>query len=159
MPDYSKLSKPERRKLQKEIKEVARKATDPSVRLPASVAQSNSIQDEGEKNFTIGHRFYRDDLCQGKTIPKTAPLRKVIEAYKNMCRCSSEQDVYNLPFDVKKVKVANHYKKYASGLTPDAELSEFDAGSYRGFFFIDRSAHIVEMIAVDIHPEDKKQKR
>jgi hypothetical protein len=59
--------------------------------------------------------------------------------------------------DIKRVTIKNHYKKYVSKLTPDIELSEFDAGSYRGFFFIDRTLKIIQMLAVDIHPEDNKQ--
>lgn len=108
--------------------------------------------------FTLGHQYYRDDICTVKTMDLSY-LRKVFEGYKNMTRCVDERDIYNLPMDVKKVTIRGHYKKYTTKLTPETELSEFDAGKYRGFFFIDRVKRVIQMIAVDKHPEDKKHKR
>jgi hypothetical protein len=153
MQTSSELSKSERRKLKKELKEAAR--IEANARLPEGVAKNNE-DDDDDQRFTIGHQFYRDDLCTVKSM-KISYLRKVFEGYKNISRCITEQEVFGLPMDVKGVTINNHYKKYISQLTPDTELNEFDAGDYRGFFFIDRSLKVVQMVAVDIHPEDKKQ--
>lgn len=126
--------------------------------LSPAFGESASIPDEGNKRFTIGYQHYREDLCKIKSMP-IASIRKVFEQHKGVGKCFSERDIYNLPFDVKQITLRGHYTKYASKLSPDVELNEFDAGSYRGFFYIDRTNRVIEMVAVDYHPEDKKQKR
>jgi hypothetical protein len=154
--DYSKLSRPERRQHRNDLK--AATQINKHKKLVEAVAQFSSAEDEGDRRFTIGYQYYRDDICQVKHMDHS-PLRKVLEGYKNMSRCITEVEIYNLPMDIKRITVRGNYTKYASKLTPDTEISEFDAGSHRGFFFIDRTLKIVQMIAVDHHPEDKKQKR
>lgn len=126
--------------------------------LSPKVGESRSIPEEGSKYFTIGYQHYREDLCQIKSMP-VSPIRKVFEHHRGVGRCLNVKDIYSLPYDIKRITIRGHYTKYASKLSPDVELNEFDAGPYRGFFYIDRTNHTLEMIAVDYHPEDKKQKK
>jgi len=87
------------------------------------------------------------------------PLRKVLENYKRVSMCASPSEVRKTLTDVKDVIKRGHYKQYFTGLSPDVSLLEFDASGYRGFFFLDPSRNLVSMVAVDIHPENKKNKR
>lgn len=108
--------------------------------------------------FSIGFRYFRDDLCVLKEVdPKIS--RKVHEIYRNLGRCSSVPDVRNLPHGIKMIVNSGHYAKYYSGLTEDTEMCEFDIGACRGFFFFDQSNKLVQMVAIDRHPEYKKNKR
>lgn len=122
------------------------------------VAESSRLPEATDKAFTIGYSNYRDDLCQIKSM-KVSYIRKVFEHHKAIGKCTSEPEIFELPFDIKSVGLNGHYKKYASKLTPDIELNEFDAGEYRGFFYIDRTNKVLEMVALDYHPEDGKNKK
>lgn len=133
------------------------KVSDKSA-IKHSYAELKNVNDEGERPFRIGYANYREDHCRVKMM-QVSPVRKVLEFYLRVGSCFSQTEVFNLPFDIKRVTVRDHYKKYISKLTPDTELNEFDAGEYRGFFFIDRSDKTIEMIAVDKHPEHKKNKK
>jgi len=155
----SNLSKRNQKKQRNELRR-ASVASLPKHKQPIleAVASARSQEDDDVKRFTIGHQYYRDDICTVRNM-KAGYLRKVLEGYKNISRCTSEPEIYDLPMDIKSIKASNHYKKYFSKVTPDTELKEFDAGRYRGFFFIDRAEKIVQIVAVDLHPEDKKQTR
>ena len=155
--DLKKLKPSERRKLRAKLTRAAQTPTQIGG-IPLAVAIPEDNGDEGDRFFTVGHQFYKDSYSVVKSMPPSS-LRKIIEGYRNIARCLTEPDIYDLPGDFKKITIDNHYKRYASGLTPDVELSEFDAGEHRGFFFIDNSRKIVQMIAIDAHPEDKKQKK
>lgn len=159
MQDSSNPSRRERKKLRNQLKKASEVALPPQKRrILEEVALSPDVEDEGERRFTIGHQYYNDSLCSFKVM-KPSYLRKVLEGYKNMSRCITEAEIYDLPMDIKRIPAKSHYKKYISKVTPETELSEFDAGKYRGFFFIDRAEKIIQMLAVDIHPENKKNKR
>ena len=95
MPDYSNPSKRERKKLRNQIR-TASEAVLPSKkrRLLEEVALSPYAIDDGERRFTIGHQYYRDDLCTVKSM-KISYLRKVFEGYKNMSRCITEPEETN----------------------------------------------------------------
>lgn len=144
-----------RRKLRADLARAAQTPTQIGG-IPLSAVIPRNSTEEGDRFFTVGHQFYKDGYSAVKNMPHSS-LRKIIEGYRNIARCLTEPDIYNLPGDFKKITIDNHYKRYASGLTPDVELSEFDAGDHRGFFFIDNPRKIVQMVAIDTHPEHKKQ--
>jgi hypothetical protein len=116
--------------------------------------------DIGDRKFTIGHEFYNESLCEVKAL-KPSPLRKVIENYKKLCKCTSIMDFKQTGIDIKSINNADHYKQYYRGLGEDIELKEFDAGdSERAFFFIDPARKIIQMIALrNGHTETKKNKK
>ena len=151
------MSKAEKRRL-KQLEKAA-KASSPASKqkLLEGVALAKETAEEGGSSFTLGYQYYKDDLCQVKAMP-VAALRKVLEGYKNITRCTTEAEIYNLPMDMKKVNDSGYYSQFFAGLSPDAEVSEFDATSYRGMFFIDRAAKVVQMVALVYHPPEKKQK-
>lgn len=124
--------------------------------ISPEVAEINS--DTERKPYSIGFKYFNDSLCVLKQVePKIS--RKVHEIYRHLGQCFSSIEVRSLPYDVKPIKNSNHYTKYFKSLTEDAEIHEFDAGKCRGTFFFDEPSKIIQMLAIDHHPEDKKNKR
>ena len=110
-------------------------------------------------HYSIGFRYY--DKKKGNLDgAKPAELKKVLELFDNAGKCQRYQDIMEkITQDIKPVKNLGHYAKYFSGLTDDVDLLEFDAGKHRGFFFFDHPAKLLQMVAIDKHPEYRKQKR
>lgn len=116
------------------------------------------IDDSELKPYSIGFKYFSDRLCVLKQVePKIS--RKVHEIYRRLGQCFSSIEVRNLPYDVKPINNSNHYTKYFKSLTEDTEVHEFDAGKCQGTFFFDEHGKIIQMLAIDHHPEDKKNKR
>ncbi len=112
----------------------------------------------GNNYFSIGFRYFNDNLCVLKKVdPKVS--RKVHEIYRNLGKCSSISETRELPHDIKPITNSNHYTQYYNGLTEDVDVYEFDAGVCRGFFFFDTSNNLINMIAIDHHPENQKHKK
>lgn len=90
---------------------------------------------------------------------KASELKKVFEFLRNAGQCQSYEELRRIPQEIKPVDNSNHYAKYFKDLTEDVELKEFDAGSLRGFFFFEHFEKKLQLVAIDKHPEYKKQKR
>lgn len=83
MQDSSSPSKREHKRLRNQLRKASEAALPAKPRkILEEVAQSSLMEEDGEARFTIGHQYYRDDLCKVKSMP-TSPLRKTLEGYKN----------------------------------------------------------------------------
>lgn len=132
-------------------------------RIPIGADNYKNRSDIGDQRFSIGHEFYNEDLCEIKHLDR-APLRKILDCYKKLCKCTSVQDFDQTGIRIKNIENANHYREYYKGLTnrmPDIEIKEFYAGEReRAFFFIDPAKKIIQIIALrNGHTETKKVKR
>lgn len=137
--------------------------TPPKGVISFGVDNSKTDGDYEAQKFSVGFEFYREDLCDIKTLDKS-PLRKVLENSKKICQHTSFYELTrNGGFTISPVYNSNHYKVYYKGLAPDIEVKEYDAGSNeRAFFFVDNSPSrkIIQMIAItNAHTEDKKTKK
>lgn len=115
---------------------------------------------EGENtHYAVGFKHYSEKKSD-LTGARPADLRKIFEFLCHIGRCQQYNDIKTkVAQEIKPVNDDNHYSKYFSGLTSDVELMEFDVGDRRGFFFFDHPAKLLQMVAIDKHPEYKKQKR
>lgn len=141
----------------KHIKRKAAKGTEATKgTINASVAEIQDV-DEG-RLYSIGFKYFNDSICALKNVDAKIS-RKVHEVYRNMGRCSSIISLRNLPHDIKPIQNSGNYKEYYKNVTDDTEVHEFDAGRCRGFFFCDDTKKIIQMLAIDHHPEYKKNKK
>lgn len=139
----------------KKIKKKKATLTSPS-NIKAAVTEIPEVDEA--RLYSVGFRYFDDKLCILKSADaKTS--RKVHEIYRNIGSCSTIRSVRELPHDIKPIHNSDHYAKYFKRVTDDTEVHEFDAGKCRGFFFFDEVNKIVQIIAIDKHPEDKKSKR
>lgn len=111
-----------------------------------------------DASYHIGFRHFDNKKYDLKNA-KASELRKVFEFLQNVGQCQNYEDLRRVPQEIKPVINNNHYAKYFKDLTEDVELKEFDAGSLRGFFFFEHFEKKLQLVAIDKHPEYKKQKR
>lgn len=124
--------------------------------IKASVAEVPSLEED--KLYSIGFKHFDDNTCVLKSV-NAKISRKVHEIYRNMGRCSSIIAIRDLPHDIKPIQKSGHYDQYYRNVTDDVEVHEFDAGECRGFFFCNETEKIIQMLAIDHHPENTKQKK
>ena len=109
--------------------------------------------------YNIGFRYYNERACNLDGA-RLAELRKIIEVLSRVGKCRQYGEFKDkVAQEFKPVFNTGHYAKFFSGLTPDVDLLEFDVGSRRGFFFFEHPAKLLQMVAIDKHPEYKKNKR
>lgn len=113
-----------------------------------------------DRKFTIGYKHYKQNLCEVHVL-RQSPLRKVIQNSKKFGQCTSILELKRQGIEMKDIANKNHYRQFYSGLSPDVEVKEFDAGeTERAFFFIDPVGKIIQIIAYrNAHTENKKQKK
>lgn len=137
------------------VKKSAAKPNKTASRIKSNVAEINERL--MERPFSVGFKYFDDACCVLKDVhPKVS--RKIHEIYRKIGSCFQKQEVRSLPYDIKPINNSNHYTKYFKNVTEDTEVHEFDVGVCRGFFFFDTSHQIVQILAIDHHPE-KKNKR
>lgn len=89
--DYSTLSKRDQKKLRNQMRRTTTSSL-PQINRPIldEVAIVRTDDSDSISRFTLGHQYYRDDICTVKTMDLSY-LRKVFEGYKNMTRCVDER--------------------------------------------------------------------
>lgn len=135
------------------------KQLSPSVSSTSINPNVAKIQESHEhRSYSIGFRYFDDTMCVLRDVDAKVS-RKVHEVYRNFGKYSSLNDIKRSLHDVKRINNSSHYAKYYRKVTEDTEVYEFDAGVCRGFFFFDEPDKIIQMLAIDHHPEDKKNRR
>lgn len=124
--------------------------------IKASVAEMPDSDES--KLYTIGFKYFNDRLCVLKSVDAKV-ARKVHEIYRRIGSCDSALAIRGLPYDIKSILNSGHYSKYYKNITDDVEINEFDVDRCRGFFFYDNANKIIQMLAIDHHPENKKSKK
>lgn len=94
---------------------------------------------------------------------KASELKKIFEFLGVIGKCRNHLEMVGpakkIAQEIKPVTASNDYLKYFSGLTSDVDLKEFDVGQLRAFFFFEHPIKTLQLVAIDHHPEDKKNRR